>query len=66
MEKRIKSLIIGNVFFTAAVLTIIPWQGASENNLMGYKSLCIRAPVSSFICLAGALIQIIRIGKSRK
>lgn len=66
MEKRIKSLIIGNVFFTAAVLTIIPWQGASENNLMGYKSVCSLAPASSSICVACALIQIIRIRKSRK
>lgn len=66
MEKRIKSLIIGNVFFTAAVLTIIPWQGASENNFMGYKSVCSWAPVSSFLFLAGALTQIIKIRKSRK
>ena len=31
-----------------------PWAGASETNVIGYKSLCTFAPFSTLICLMGA------------
>jgi len=34
-----------------ALSTLIPFDGASKKNILGYKSLCTFSPVSTVICL---------------
>ncbi len=34
-----------------ALTTLIPFDGASKENIMRYKSLCTFSPVSTVICL---------------
>lgn len=61
MNKKFKRLILGNLLFTAAVLSVIPWDSASTTNLMGYRSISSWAPVSTLFCLALAIAQLIKI-----
>ncbi|WP_300673237.1 hypothetical protein [Desulfoluna sp.] len=42
------------ILLLAALSTLIPWTGASEANVIGYRSLCSFAPFSTLICLMGA------------
>lgn len=48
-------LILSAVFALGAVLTLIPFKGASWDNVLGYKSLCTFAPIATAVCalLAG-------------
>ena len=39
------------ILAVGAVATLIPYSGASKDNVMGYKSLCTFAPVSTVIML---------------
>jgi hypothetical protein len=41
---------LSGLFAIAAAVTIIPWPGASWNNILGYKSLCTFAPISTAVC----------------
>jgi hypothetical protein len=38
----------------AALVTILPYPGASKANLLGYKSLCAFVPLSTLILLGVA------------
>jgi hypothetical protein len=41
---------VSAVFALAAISTLLPWAGASWKNVIGYKSLCSFAPISTAIC----------------
>jgi hypothetical protein len=45
------------VILALAVLTIIPWPGASTPSMLGYRSLCSASPISTFllVVLAGGV-----------
>ena len=47
-------LIIG--LSIAAVKTVIPDSHASKLNLVGYRTCCPFTPISTVICIAGAVI----------
>jgi hypothetical protein len=49
-------LALSGIFALAAVGTLLPWPGASWENVLGYKSLCTFSPIATAICalLAGA------------
>lgn len=46
--------VISVMLAVGGVATLIPYAGASKLNIMGYKSLCTFAPVSTVIMLFGA------------
>ena len=48
-------LIFTAVYFSLAVVTLIPLASASKTSLLGYKALCSFSPISTFglILLAG-------------
>ncbi len=49
--------LIAIILFIAAAVTLIPVSSASEVSMLGYKSLCSFAPVSTlFLVGLGALI----------
>lgn len=50
--KILSSLAI--LLVVCAVLTILPYSGASKANLLGYKSLCAFVPLSTLILLGTA------------
>lgn len=39
------------VLLALAVLTILPWPGASTPCMLGYRALCSAAPISTFILI---------------
>jgi hypothetical protein len=41
---------LSGLFALGAALTLLPWPQASWNNILGYKSLCSFAPISTAIC----------------
>lgn len=41
---------ISSLFALGAALTLLPWPQASWNNILGYKSLCSFAPISTAVC----------------
>jgi len=47
---------LSGLMAVAAALTLLPAPGASWKNILGYRSLCTFAPISTAICalLAGA------------
>jgi hypothetical protein len=48
------------LFAAAAIGTLLPWPGASWENILGYRSLCTFAPIATALCalLAGATCAI--------
>jgi hypothetical protein len=38
------------LFALGAALSLVPWDAARWNNIIGYKSLCTFSPISSAIC----------------
>ncbi len=49
------SLQIFSVLFgVAAIITVIPYSGASEACVLGYRALCSFTPVSTIICIIAA------------
>ena len=46
--------ILAVIFAIAGILTLIPYPGATEANIIGYKSLCTFTPVSTIISFLGA------------
>ncbi|MCG8473396.1 MAG: hypothetical protein MI742_16275 [Desulfobacterales bacterium] len=46
----------GYILMVSAASTLVPWAGASEANVLGFRSLCPFAPFSTLICLMGANI----------
>ena len=48
-NKRLMLRILSIVCAVAALLTVIPFSGAPEASIMGYKSLCPFMPVSTII-----------------
>ncbi len=46
---------VSKLFALGAIVTLIPWRGASWPNLIGYRSFCTFTPASTFACalLAG-------------
>ena len=42
-------LVLSLALAAGAVLTVIPYGGAAEKSILGYKSLCSFNPVSTFI-----------------
>ena len=46
----------GYLLVAAGATTLIPWSGASEPNVIGFRSFCTFAPFSSIICFMGANI----------
>ncbi|MBU1169304.1 MAG: hypothetical protein KKD44_07045 [Proteobacteria bacterium] len=47
-------LIASIILMIGALVTLIPFAGASKPNIMGYRSLCSFSPVSTIILLFGA------------
>ena len=49
----ISKLLVGLTIISVvcALSTLIPFDGASKQNILGYKSLCTFTPVSTIICL---------------
>jgi hypothetical protein len=47
-------LIVTILLTLAAILTLIPMASASQVSLLGYRSLCSFAPISSLLLLAAA------------
>ena len=46
-----KVLIIVSILATLAMfVTLIPWQGASWKNVLGFRSLCTFTPASTLFC----------------
>ena len=45
-------LILTIVATVGGILTLIPWQGASYENVLGYRSLCTFAPAATLYCFA--------------
>jgi uncharacterized membrane protein len=43
-------LIFTKIATIAGLLTLIPWNGASYENVFGYKSLCTYAPAATLFC----------------
>jgi hypothetical protein len=52
--KLLKGLSI--VLFILAAVTVIPHRGAASPSLLGYRSMCPFAPVSTGIALYGAFM----------
>jgi ABC-type transport system involved in cytochrome c biogenesis permease component len=54
-KKSAAHLIFTAVYFSLAVVTLIPLASASKTSLLGYKSLCSFSPISTIglILLAG-------------
>ena len=48
-NKRVVLRILSIVCALASLLTVIPFSGAEELSIMGYKSLCPFMPVSTII-----------------
>lgn len=44
-------LVAAYISIIAGASTAIPWPAVKEVNILGYKSLCSFAPVSTVICL---------------
>lgn len=44
-------LVLSILLVICALLTLIPFAGASKVNLMGYRSICTFSPVSTAIML---------------
>lgn len=44
-------LVLSIMLVIGALLTLIPFAGASKVNLMGYRSICTFSPVSTAIML---------------
>ncbi len=42
------------LFGIAAIVTIIPYSGASEKCVLGYRALCSFTPASTIICIIAA------------
>lgn len=59
MKRNMKRLILGNIFFSAAVVTLLPGGESQMINLAGYKSICRCAPVCSVILLGFAVYMLI-------
>jgi len=55
VKKPPTHLIFTAVYFSFAVVTLIPLASASKTSLLGYKALCSFAPISTIglILLAG-------------
>lgn len=57
MNKTLYGLLLGTSVLATlgGIATLIPWEGASYPNVMGYASLCTFAPAATFFCffLAG-------------
>jgi hypothetical protein len=41
---------LSSLFALGAALTLLPWPQASWSNILGYKSFCGFAPISTAIC----------------
>ena len=54
-EKSPTHLIFTAVYFSLAIVTLIPLASASKTSLLGYKALCSFSPISTIglILLAG-------------
>jgi hypothetical protein len=49
-------LVLSSIFALAAAATLLPWPSARWANILGYKSLCPFAPISTMLCAILALI----------
>jgi hypothetical protein len=43
-------LVLSLLITIAGIATLIPYEGASKVNMIGYRSHCTFAPVSSILC----------------
>ena len=51
-DRMSKLLLMTSVILAiAGLMTLVPWAGANKLNILGYKSLCTFAPVSTLIML---------------
>lgn len=50
-EKRILLLVLSIFSIVAGILTLIPYAGASEQSMLGYKALCSFTPLSTAFAL---------------
>ncbi len=45
----------------SGLVTLLPYASASKANLLGYKSLCSNAPISTLVCfVVAAVLCIVR------
>jgi len=53
-------IIIVVLLILLGLATLIPLESVSKECLVGYRALCSFTPVSTFICLAFAALQLLK------